>query len=312
MASVQILILRSGRSDAYGLPLTPGSIVTVDRDYAVSLVYSGFASWVNPADAYDGETNFRKPSETYTLYQSGIPWWIPPGDGGSNGLNFTGTSGVFTLSAAIHTSLWNMFASPGGGYMYLPAGAGGLASGGLYFFRMTSDTDGEVFQEKYSGTGQPTIPASPTAHPNLTSGRITQTTSEVSFASFILPGNSMGPNGIMLARQKHVCSNSANNKTLRTRVGGSVVYTPQVTTSYLNHVLLWSRQNVGVANRQIGNRQTGTAGNWDCGASATNYSADHTSVDTSIDQTVIFSGQLAANTDSIVFAPMQFSVQYGA
>ena len=129
MASVQVRILQSGRTDAYGLPLVPGSVATVERSYAVGLVYSGFASWMNPADAYDGETNIRKPSEAYTLYQSGIPFWIPPGDGGANGLSFTGTRGVFTLSAeAPMASAFNVLAS--GCYCYLPAGSGGLATGG--------------------------------------------------------------------------------------------------------------------------------------------------------------------------------------
>jgi len=58
MPSVQVRILQSGRTDAYGLPLVPGSVATVDRDYAVSLTSTGFASWMNPADAYE-EVPFR-------------------------------------------------------------------------------------------------------------------------------------------------------------------------------------------------------------------------------------------------------------
>ncbi len=105
------------------------------------------------------------------LYQSGIPFWIPPGDGGANGLSFTGTRGVFTLSA--ESPMANSYlALATGGYCYLPAGAGGLVAGGWYWCKMTAATDGEVFSETYSGSGQPYLISSPTALPNLTSGRI--------------------------------------------------------------------------------------------------------------------------------------------
>ena len=62
------------------------------------------------------------------LYQSGIPFWIPPGDGGSNGLSFTGTRGVFTLSAEAPMTGASAYLTSGC-YIYIPAGAGGLAGG---------------------------------------------------------------------------------------------------------------------------------------------------------------------------------------
>lgn len=310
MASVQVRILQSGRSDEYGLPLTPGSVATVDRDYAVSLVSTGFASWVNPNDAYDGETNIRKPSETYTLYQSGIPWWIPPGDGGANGLSFTGTRGVFTMSAeSPMASAFNVLAS--GGYCYLPPGAGGLVTGGLYWFRMTDGTNGEVFAETYPGTGNPAFVSSPTTLPNLAAGRITQVTTEISFSSFTMPGGSMGPNGVMVKKLKYYTSSTAGTKAIRVRVGSESVVAWPVTNASNNQLYASSRQNAGVENRQIGNRMSSLVSAWDSGASTTAYNADVTTIDTSVDQLVVFAGQLPANTDSIIMIPMQFTVEYG-
>lgn len=311
MASVQVFILRSGRSDAYGLPLTPGSVVTVDRDYAVSLVSNGFASWMNPADAYDGETNLRKPSETYVLFQSGMPFAIFAGDGGSNGFNFTGTRGVFTLSAAAP------FAGLGatllsGCYAYIPAGAGGLA-GGLYWCQMTDDTNGEIFAETYTpGSGTPKYITSPTRLPNCTSGRITQTTALITLASFTMPGGSLGPNGIMRSTKKWLSSSGASTKVVRINVGGQQHFSVHYTTTYNNQVVTSSRQNLGIETAQIGNRTSTVLGPWDAGPSAAAYSGDRTTIDTRVDQTVDFLGQILANTESLIIVPMQFAVQYGA
>lgn len=310
MAAVQILILRSGRSDAYGLPLTPGSIVTVDREYAVSLTSTGFASWMNPADAYDGETNLRKPGETYVLYQSGVPFWIPPGDGGSNGLSLA-ADGTFTLSAeAPMANVFNALVS--GGYVYLPAGAGGLVTGGWFWCRTTDGTNGQVFQETYPGTGQSAFVSSPTAFTGLSPGRITQITSEIYGPSFTMPGGSMGPNGVSAFLLKHLTTSTAGTKTIRCRVGSSNFFNTSFTNTDNNRLIRVSRMNMGVQNRQIGNRTNSSGSAWDAGTTATTWSGDVTIVDTSVDQTVSFTGQLSANTDSIIFVPMQFTVQYGA
>ena len=311
MASVQVRILQSGRTDAYGLPLISGSVVTVDRDYAVSLVYSGFASWVNPADAYDGETNLRKPSETYVLYQSGIPFWIPPGDGGANGLSFTGTRGVFTLSAAAP------FAGLGTTvlaecYAYIPAGGGGLA-GGLYWCQMSDDTNGEIFADTYTpGQGTPLYIASPTQLSNCSAGRITQTSATITVASFIMPGGCMGPNGIMRSLTKWMSTNSTGIKTVKVVISSLQHFGINHTTTLNNQLVSSSRQNMGIETAQIGNRTSSGISAWDAGSTGNAYSGDKTSIDTRVDQAVTFTMSSASNTDSLIFVPMQFIVQYGA
>lgn len=304
MASVQVRILRSGRTDAYGLPLVPGSVATVERSYAVGLVYSGFASWMNPADAFDGETNIRKPSETYTLYQSGIPFWIPPGDAGANGLSFTGTRGVFTLSAAVVTNFWTFFAS--GGYCYLPAGAGGLATGGWYWCVMTSDTAGEVFANTHSGTGQPQFVASPTTLPNLSAGRITQTTSDVIVTSFTMPGNSQGPNGSAKFSCLRFGDTSATGKALRVSVGGTPIVNTTNTTIPVGESVFLSR-NLGVSNRQANSRSLGVGV-----YGSTVATHQYTAINTAVDNTVSVIMAVSANTASHMICGCDFSVNYGA
>lgn len=243
------------------------------------------------------------------LYQSGIPFWIPPGDGGSNGINFTGTRGVFTLNAASPMAGLGATVLSGGGYMYLPAGAGGLASGGLYWFVMTDDTNGEVFAETYT-SGKPVRVASPTALPNLAAGRITQSTSEINLVPFIMPGGSMGENGISEFSFKWFTSSTANVKFVRLRTGGGVAWFSGLTTTSSNNLTAKAtRGNMGSQSRQIGNR-TGSGSGWDF-LGATTYASDVTTVDTSVDVPLTVTAQLAVNTDSIVVIPMLFTVQYG-
>ena len=248
---------------------------------------------VRQGTSWDG-ADFATSAGPVTLLQSGILFAIFAGDGGANGLTFTGTAGQFTLSAAPLTNIWNLFKTPVGGYCYLPAGAGGLVSGGLYFFRMTSDTAGEVYQEKYTpGSGKLTIPSSPTSHPNLTSGRITQSTSEIVVSSFSMPGNSMGENGLFRALIVSKCESNAAARTFRVRVGGTAWASLALTTSNTVMDFEMIAQNQGVLNQQVITRL-------DTRVSSGSISLfnDYTSVDTSVDNTVQFSMQTASSAVS--------------
>lgn len=259
---------------------------------------------VRQGTSWDG-VDFATSSGPVTLFQSGIPFAILAGDGGVTGLSFTGTNAVFTLSAAVTTNFWNFFKTPGGGYMYLPASAGGLASGGWYFFRMTSETDGEVFQEMYPGTGEPTIPSSPTQHPNLTPGRITQVTTEVDAVSFVMPGGSMGPNGTLRALLSVRHPSSATVKTANVKVGSTSLARSSSATYLLD--MEFVRQNAGVQSLQHGVRIDSYIG-----AGQTTVSGDYTAVDFSADQTLTFSLRIAANTTSVVGWLRECIVKYGA
>ena len=240
------------------------------------------------------------------LWQSGMPFVLPAGDGGANGLNFTGTRGVFTLSAAILAGVSGML---GGCYLYLPAGAGGLGSAGWRWAQFTDDTNGEVFQETYvPGSGLPTWLSSPTQQPSLTAGRITQTISEITVASFTQTGGMLGPNGIIRGVLAQRANSSAGAKAFRCRLGGITLNSNSATSTNNDLDFEFIRQNAGVQTKQIGNR---SATGW-LGSSFTTYSSDNSSVDTSVDQTVTFTMQLPANTDSAILIPRQYSVTYGA
>ena len=246
------------------------------------------------------------PSPTRVIWQSGIPFVLPGGDGASNGLSFTGTRGVFTLSSAI---LAGVYAMLGGCYLYLPAGAGGLASSGWRWATFSDDTNGEVFQETYTvGSGVPTVVSSPTQQPALTAGRITQSVSEITAVSFTQSGGLMGSNGLMRDLWKFVCTNSAGQKTLRIKIGGVASTIEQWTTTNLCTDGESVRQNAGVQNKQIGNRPYAWLGY----SGITTFLGDSSSVDTSSDQTVTMTLQLASNVDSLIGVFRQHSVTYGA
>jgi hypothetical protein len=242
-----------------------------------------------------------------TLFQSGVPFWIPPGDSGVNGLSFTGTRGVFSLSAAVVTNFWNIFGS--GGYAYLPAGAGGLATGGWYWCVMTSDTAGEIFAETYSGTDKPPFVTTPTALPNLSAGRITQSTSEVALVAFTVPGGSFGPNGRLTWSMRTSGSNAASSKSFRLKLGGTTLVTTQPTTNPCMDLLGFT-VNLGTTGRQCNARATTVTGVPAAGSSI--GALEISTVDTSVDQTFAFSIQLAANTDTAALIYEQVVIQYGA
>lgn len=245
-----------------------------------------------------------------TLFQSGIPFWLPPGDGGSNGLTFTGTRGVFTLSAA--APLQYAVAFTRNCYCYLPAGSGGLATGGWYWCQMSDDTNGEIFQETYSGTEQPKFISTPTAQPDLTAGRITQTLSQVTASTGVVPGGSLGPNGILRAWLAARLSNSATSKSARVKFGSDPFAYASATTSS-NHVgdIESFLQNQGTpykhtsVTRSLGRAHVTTT-------TMSSLDSTDTIQDTTVDvpwSLILF---LGATTDSAVVILRKLSVEYGA
>ena len=122
----------------------------------------------------------------------------------------------------------------------------------------------------------------------------------------------MGPNGIVAFFMKWLTPSTAGAKYIRFRVGGSNIFSASFTTYNNNQLVRSTRVNMGVQDRQIGNRVGASASAWDSGSSTTSYAGDVTTIDTSVDQTVAFTGQLAVNTDSIIIVPFKFTVEHGA
>jgi hypothetical protein len=123
-------------------------------------------------------------------------------------------------------------------------------------------------------------------------------TSETVLASFTLPGGAMGPNGVIRVTGLWTYTNSANNKTLRVRLGGLSG------TAFQANVV--STTNVAATQRTIQNRnaQSSQVG-FNVSAAASFTAAGSGSppatgaVDTSVDQLVVLTGQLASASETV-------------
>ena len=140
---------------------------------------------------------------------------------------------------------------------------------------------------------------------------VTGTTTETALATITLPGGAMGTNGILRVTSIFSYTNSANNKNIRMRLGGSGLSGTQlqnVTVSSTSGIML---QRV-MQNRNAQNSQV-------LGASATNTSygtfgaAPITSgVDTSSDQPIVLSGQLSNSGETLTLESYVIEVQQRA
>ena len=240
----------------------------------------------------------RSPSLTLGLLSCGMPFIIPAGDGGTNGLSFNGGGGgAFTLSSAILSGLIVPAA-----YFYLPANAGGSGcTAGWYYGVMLSATTGVIYGNTYDPASEltPSIPANIIAFSGSPAGRITQVTTEQTAVQKTIPGGIVGRNGYLEAGCKLIGTATAGAKTYRFRAGAVVLHSfPLVATNCDIDMLAWSRMAHGSLQSQVNTRTAQPVG----GATNT-LNGDYTTADFSTSQSLIFSMQIAANTESMVLYP---------
>ncbi len=116
---------------------------------------------------------------------------------------------------------------------------------------------------------------------------------EFAFATINLPANKMGPNGRVRITCLWSMTNNANAKTLRTRFGGigGQVYQSIGAASVASYRHEGEIANRGALNSQVGSVSTGF------GSSSTVVGTS--AVDTSADTTLVITGQLGVNTDTL-------------
>jgi len=139
---------------------------------------------------------------------------------------------------------------------------------------------------------------------------LTGNTNETTLATITLPGGTIGPNGIIRVRADFSLTNSANNKTLRIRLGGasgtiigSFVPTtvPAVQMDYL-----CSNRNSASSQYSNGFNTRGTDQLLSSNASAT------ASINTASSQDVVITGQLASGAETVTLERYFLEVLYGA
>lgn len=218
----------------------------------------------------------------YALAQTAVPV-VLPSSGSSN------ASGQITHTTALP------YQPSGVVYIYLPAGvvtagSAGTAAG-LYPAIYSSQTVCQI-----QGTGIVTA-----------NGAYTQTTGvDLTLATAMVPGGAMGANGALRTVPLFSTPSTATTKTMNLKFGGAGAWSNAAATT-LSHSTLNVIRNRGAQNSQVSFSATTVAG---VGASggATNTIA----IDTSANQPLTFTGQLATATDYIILEGYTVEVLPGA
>jgi hypothetical protein len=226
----------------------------------------------------------------YCLLQANVPVFVP--SSGSIGNN-----GALTLTTALDTTYANV-------YLYLPANAivAGSAAG-LYYTQMSSPTAGVIFNNTYTN-GKAAIPSSPTPFVTTGPGAYTQTTAtDITLLSTTLPGGALGPNGSLFLLAQEVMASSGNAKVVKLKIGGTTTNQQGYTTT-LQSTAPRVFRNKGVADRNVSNANAGFNASGTTGP-------NHTTVDTSADQVVLLTVQLANAADYAGLTGVLFQINPG-
>lgn len=187
--------------------------------------------------------------------------FLPDGSVGANGALTLGTS-MATQAGGVYTHLWG----------YFPANViNGSNAADFYYIVMSSGTAGQVFNNLYTpgtnaiGTGSWHVPASPTAFSGTAGSSFSAGTASITSHSFVIPANSLGPNGNILTDCFSRNNSTAGTKTVQQMVSAqNLGYNNAQTTNSQNHggAYIW---NMGLTNYQqsfgIGPSNSGAVGN---------------------------------------------------
>lgn len=139
---------------------------------------------------------------------------------------------------------------------------------------------------------------------------LTGSTSETALATVAIPAGAMGPNGVLRVTTLWSLTNSANNKTPRVRLGGisGTAFRGQNLTTVAS-----GRDQIEIHNRNAQNSQVSNPAGGGFGGAGTSSSVITTAtVDTSIAQDLVISGQLANSGETLTLEAYTVEVLYGA
>ncbi len=146
----------------------------------------------------------------------------------------------------------------------------------------------------------------------VSSATLTGTTTETALATVVVPGGAMGANGLLRITTLSSCSSSANNKTIRARIGGTSPTTGASVLSVANTTGIAHMNQKVVWNRNSQSSQVGMT------AAVTNAFASNTgavptySIDTSVDFNLMITGTLADIADSMALESYLVELCYQA
>ncbi len=221
------------------------------------------------------------------LYQMGVPAVLL-----SSATNITATGAITGLTALSYVPSDVVF-------VYCFAQAGLLE--GLYYARFSSTTACQLYTD-VDGTITLT---------GITAGAYVGGTAEVILASLTIPGGSMGANGMIRAQSSWGCSNSANTKIARTRLGG-VMFGQQSQTTVASFGMMSGIKNRG--NPAIQFQPAGGSGGPSVALGSNSSSSTNNAqptINTAVDTTLTFRGQLAVATDFLVLETCTIEILAG-
>ncbi len=229
-------------------------------------------------------------SNPLTLFQSSIPIVLPPS-------GIIGNNGALTLGTAIQAA--------GDYYMYFPANAiaAGVAAG-RYYVSMSSTTLGTIFNNTYT-SGNPTVPASPTAFVTTGPGAYVQTTgADITLISQTVLGNIMGKYGSIHSGHWAQQNNTAGSKITRVTFGASSTYSAGIGSGTLTNMGL----KADIFNNGDTGKQTCTPSNTGTGFGQTAQDFVRLTKDTTADVALEYVGQIAVATDWIILSKTQVTL----
>lgn len=163
---------------------------------------------------------------------------------------------------------------------------------GLLALAFSTAAYGQAFGPSQTGRGVTILGASAVAV------TVTGTLTETVLGTVTVPADAMGPNGTLRVTTVWSTTNSGNNKTPRVRlggIGGTTFHGPALTTSSI-YVAENTITNRNATNSQIGGFNAASSGSYGtAGASPTTGT-----IDTTIANTIVFTGQLTNTGESIV------------
>lgn len=221
------------------------------------------------------------------LYQRGVPTVLL-----SSATGITPTGEITGLTALAYVPSDVVF-------VYCFAQTGLLE--GLYYARFSSKTACQLYTDA-AGTITPT---------GITAGAYVGGTAEVILESITIPGGSMGANGMIRAQSSWGCSSSANNKIARTRLDGTmfgqVVGTTVVSFGMMNGIK--NRGNPAIQFKPASGSGGPSVSLGSSSASSSNNA--QTAINTAVDTTLTFRGQLAVATDFLVLETCTIEILAG-
>lgn len=190
-------------------------------------------------------------------------------------------------------------------YMYFPAGAVFLgAPAGMYYVVMTTSTLGTVYNNVY-GSGYAEYPAAPVPVVAAGPGAYTQIAgASIPMMNITLPGGSLGKNGKLIVKRIGANAGGAASKIVSTFVAGAGVDGYTFTTSTAYRVVA-EMQNAGSETAQLVNNFTGFGGQG-------GDNLNRRTINTSIDQMLSITAQMASATDYVTLESVEVSTVYQA